>query len=194
MFDRHRNPAEPPVQQRSTRQKFHPAAAVWRTILLALLPLVSCSDVTPPAEINADIAAYVDRLRDWAPVEGEAGRSVDRLIATHFVDESAVLHELQDALPRSEEQIERALSYSPRTRDVQAIHAEYTAAWTALHDGLEQIRHGITTADGHALSAGREAILTWRNSLQRIARQIRALRTKTSQTTAAPYAPKTKMA
>jgi len=122
-----------------------------------------------------DLAAYLERMRAWAPVEGEAGRSITRILATQFVDISTILHELSEAAPRVDAHIRRIERVVPRTPAVAAIHSDYVHTWYALRQGLDSTRRGVRDADAAAISSGREAMLEWRRGLRRIADAIRAL-------------------
>jgi hypothetical protein len=128
--------------------------------------------------VATDVAAYLDRVRSWASVEGETGRSIERMLATQFVEESTVLHELEDEMPRADAHLRRIEAFRPRTPPLQAVHERYVVAWTTLRRGLGDLQAGIRAADGQAVAAGREAMLEWRRGLRAVAADLRRLQSE----------------
>jgi len=154
------------------------AAVVTAPLAVASVLVVGCKTTPPPQEVAADVAAYVDRMRSWAPVEGETGRSIERILGTQFVEESTVLHELDDGIPRADAHLRRIEAFTPRTPAVQAVHQRYLHAWNTLREGFQSIRDGLLESDGRALATGREALIDWRRGLRAVAADLRRLRTE----------------
>lgn len=136
---------------------------------------IACSEAPPPHVIATDLAGYLDRMRAWAPVEGEAGRSIQRILATQFVDDSTILHELEDGIPRADNHLRRIAAVVPQTAPVAEIHSAYVEVWRTLREGLGATKKGLADGDGKAVAAGREAMLEWRRGLRRVAHALRAL-------------------
>jgi hypothetical protein len=145
--------------------------AAVSTLLLAA-SLTGCRTAAPPQEVATDVAAYLDRVSFWSPIEGETGRSIERILATQFVEESAVLHELDECIPRTAAHLRRIQAYQPRTSPLQAVHEKYLLAWTTLDQGFAQLQDGIRRAEGSALAEGREALLAWRRGLRTVAADL----------------------
>jgi hypothetical protein len=135
----------------------------------------ACSTRGAPEEVASDVEAYLVRMRSWAVVEAEMGHSTERILATQFVDDSAVLHEIDDGMPRLRAQLRRIKTFQPRTRQVKSIHAQYVEAWERLEQGYVDIERGVRGADARDLAAGRQALLDWRRGLRTVATKLRAL-------------------
>jgi len=148
------------------------------TLLLILLP--SCS--SPPAALRADVEAYLRRVNDWAPTEAETGRTIDRILATQFVDDAEVRRQVTADAPRARQQVERLSAYQPRTPDVRGIHERYLEAWRNLVTGYANIEAGIDAADAAKLSAGRRALEQWRSAVVATASSLRDLLQRTGAT------------
>jgi hypothetical protein len=139
--------------------------------------LAACS--TPPAALRADTLAYLRKMSSWAPTEAETARTLERILATEFVDETEVSRQIADSTPRVQRQLTEAEQYEPRTAEVRRIHAVYVASWRTLLDGYSSITAGFETGDQTKLSRGREAMARWRDSIVQVARELRELRDRT---------------
>lgn len=143
--------------------------------LLALATVVvGCS--TPPAALRADTLAYLQKTASWAPTEAETARTLERILATEFVDEAEVLRQIADSTPRVRRQLEEAERYEPRTPEIRHIHGTYTAAWRTLLDGYQSITSGFETGEQAKLAEGRQAMARWRDAILAVARDLRGLR------------------
>ena len=152
-----------------TRRRRHASA-----LLLALGVLAACS--TPPAALRADTLAYLQKMASWAPTEAETARTLERILATEFVDEAEVLRQIGESTPRVRRQLEEAERYEPRTGEVRRIHETYTGAWRALLDGYRSIASGLETGDQAQLAQGRLGMARWRDAILAVARDLRGLR------------------
>src|SRR5262249_57066637 len=97
---------------RLARRDGRPRAAALALALL-LTTVASCS--TPPAALRADTLAYLQKMASWAPVEAETARTLERIMATQFVDEAEVRRQIAESAPRGQRQLETATAYEPRT-------------------------------------------------------------------------------
>jgi len=147
-------------------------------LVLACLFASGCHEAPTARAISTDLAGYLERMKAWAPVEGEAGRSIQRVLATQFVDHSTILHEIDEGIPRVDRHLRRIEAVVPQSAQVAAIHADYVAVWKTLRRGLESTRVGLLQSDGEAVASGREAMLEWRRGLRRVADALRALQAK----------------
>ena len=102
---------------------------------------------TPPAAVRADTLAYLQKMNSWAPVEAETARTLERIMATQFVDEAEVLRQISESRPRVQRHLDAATAYEPRTADVRRIHATYIKAWRTLLDGYASITTGFEHGD-----------------------------------------------
>lgn len=130
-------------------------------LLPLLLVCASCS--TPPAALRADTVAYLQKMSSWAPTEAETARTIERILATEFVDQAEVLRQIADSTPRVQRQLEDAQRYEPRTSEVRRIHSTYVGAWHALLGGYQSIQSGLETSDQPKLAQGRLAMARWRD-------------------------------
>ena len=151
---------------------------VWRLALAccaALLP--ACA--TPPATLRADTLAYLQKMSSWAPTEAETARTLERILATEFVDQAEVLRQIADSTPRVKRQLSEAEAYQPRTSEVRRIHVVYTGAWRSLLDAYGSIAGGFETGNQTKLAEGRDGLARWRDAIMRVARELRDLRDQT---------------
>jgi hypothetical protein len=108
----------------------------------------------------------------WAPVQAETARTLERILATEFVDEAEIHHQISDDRPRVLAHLERARAYTPHTPTVQEVHRTYLEAWQQLLDGYAAIELGFSSGDYTNLSRGRESMTAWRDGLLRVAKQL----------------------
>gem|GEM_PF-1714125 len=148
-------------------------ASRGRVALLLLGVLAACHPGA--AAVRLDLQAYLQHMRLWAPVEAETARTLERILATQFVDEAEVRHQIADSRPRLRAHLERIRAYQPRTPPLQRIHARYVRAWQDLLSGYDAIEKGFTTGDYTNLARGREAMAAWRDGITGVAHDLRAL-------------------
>jgi len=153
-----------------------PSSSPCRLLALPCLAIVAASCSTPPAAVRADTLAYLQKMNSWAPVEAETARTLERIMATQFVDEAEVLRQISESRPRVQRQLDAATAYEPRTADVRRIHATYIKAWRTLLDGYASITTGFEHGDQEKLASGRQAMLQWRDTIVEVAEELRALR------------------
>ena len=122
--------------------------------------------------LRSDIERYLQQMSSWAPIEAETARTLERILATEFVDEAEIRHQIADDRPRVLAHLERARAYSPQTATLQELHRTYLTAWQQLLDGYAAIELGFASGDYTNLSRGRESMASWRDGLVRIARQL----------------------
>jgi len=141
--------------------------------VVVFLPGVGCGP--PPATLRAELSAYLVQIQDWAAVEAETARTIERILATEFVDEGLVRQYLAEAIPRTETHLERVRAYRPRTPPVASVHARYSAAWEALLAGFRAIEDGFHRGDWSQLAVGRRQMTQWRDGMLDVARELRTL-------------------
>ena len=141
----------------------------------ALFAIVALGCGAPPGAERADLQAYLERTKGWAPVEAETARTLERILATEFVDEAEVRHQIDDSRPRILTHLERVRAYTPRSEAVQRIHETYIKAWQSLLEGYDAIVAGFTSGDYTQLAAGREGMARWKDGIVRAARDLREL-------------------
>jgi hypothetical protein len=141
---------------------------------VVLLTLALGCQATPPAT-RSDLQAYLARSKGWAPTEAEAARTVERILATEFVDEAEVLRQIVDSRPRLLAHLERTRAYVPRSEDVRRIHRRYVEAWQALLAAYDAIEEGFSSGDYAKLARGRERMAEWKNGLVSVAEDLRQL-------------------
>ena len=142
-----------------------------------LVLLAACS--TPPAALRADTLAYLQKMASWAPTEAETARTLERILATEFVDQAEVLRQIADSTPRVQRQLEEAERYEPRTAEVRRINETYARAWRTLLDGYRSITSGFEGGEQEKLAQGRQAMAQWRDGILTVARELQALRDRT---------------
>ena len=135
--------------------------------------LAACG--TPPGTLETDVRAYLARTKQWAPVEGETARTIERILRTQFVDEPEVRRQIVDGRPRVSAHLDAARAYTPVSAEVRRIHARYVHAWEVLLGGWDAIEAGFDTGDYTRLARGREAMAEWRATMLDVARDLREL-------------------
>lgn len=152
---------------------------VQRGAVATLLALVLVACQGAPAAIRADTQEYLKRMSEWAPIEQETARAIDRILATQFVDEAEVTRQIAENRPRVQAHLERARGYAPHTKDLQHVHAAYVTAWERILGAYDAILEGFSSGDYTKLARGREGILAWREGIMQVARDLRDLRDRT---------------
>ena len=142
-------------------------------LTMSLLPLIAiaCASSRSGA-LRSDLERYLQQMATWAPVQAETARTLERILATEFVDEAEIRHQIADDRPRVLAHLERARGYSPQTATVQDLHRTYLAAWEQLLDGYSAIERGFSSGDYTNLSRGRDDMTAWRDGLLRVAQQL----------------------
>jgi hypothetical protein len=115
-------------------------------------------------------------MSSWAPIEAETARTIERILATEFVDEAEVLRQIADSTPRVRRQLAEAERYEPRTAEIRQIHDTYSGAWRTLLGGYQSIASGFETGEQAKLAEGRQAVARWRDAIVAVARDLRTLR------------------
>ena len=142
-----------------------------------LVLLAACA--TPPAALRADTLAYLQKMSSWAPTEAETARTLERILATEFVDQAEVLRQISDNTPRVRRQLAEAQAYQPRTSEVRQIHDIYVSSWRTLLEAYADITAGFASGDQTKLAEGRDAMARWRDAIVRVASELRDLRDRT---------------
>jgi hypothetical protein len=143
-------------------------------MVVILLSIGAGCTSSPVSERHA-VEEYVTRLQAWSPVEGEIGAAIDRIVATHFVDEAEVRRQIAESRSRLRAHMVDIRTYRPRTDAIRRLHAEYTMAWGRLMRTYLQIETGLEQGDQRALADGRQGLLRWRRDLRGIADHLRRL-------------------
>lgn len=142
-------------------------------VVIAVAAVAACHRTD--GSVAADVQAYLGRAQAWAAVEGETARTIDRILRTQFVDEAEVRRQIADARPRIAAHLESVHGYSPRTPELERIHAKYIAAWEELQAGFAAIENGFDSGDYTLLARGREAMARWKETVLEVARDLRRL-------------------
>lgn len=159
------------------------AAAVAFVVATAALGCGSTSTGT-----RNDVRAYLQRAAGWAPVEAETARTLERILATQFVDEAEVRHQIADSRPRIVAHLERVRNVPAPSGRLATINDKYVKAWEELLTGYGQIEEGFSSGDYTKLARGREAMAAWRDGLIVVARELRQLASEVG-VEAAPLTP-----
>ena len=160
----------------------HHSAATSRTnfrfghvaVGLLVVAALACSSSRSGA-LRSDLEQYLQQMSAWAPVQAETARTIERILATEFVDEAEIRHQIADDRPRILAHLEAARVFAPHTQTVQELHRNYLEAWQRLLDGYAAIELGFSSGDYTNLSKGRDNMAAWRDGLLRVAQQLRAL-------------------
>ena len=139
-----------------------------------LLALALGCQAAPPAT-RSDLRAYLARSKGWAPTEAEAARTVERILATEFVDEAEVLRQIADSRPRLLAHLERVRAYAPQSEDVRRIHRRYVKAWQGLLAAYDAIEEGFSSGDYTKVARGREHMAEWKDGIVGVAQDLRQL-------------------
>jgi hypothetical protein len=147
------------------------AARAWYGMLA--IALMGCG--APPSAVRIETQAYLERSKDWAQVEAETARTIERIFDTQFVDEAEVLRQIADSRPRVQAHLAALRAYQPRSKDIAGIHSRYVAGWEKLLAGYDAIEKGFATGDYMYLARGREALTEWGNTILTVAQELREL-------------------
>jgi hypothetical protein len=143
--------------------------------LVVLVVALACSSPQTQA-LRADLTLYLQRANDWAPVEAETARTIDRILATQFVDEAEVRRQVTADAPRVAAHLARIEAVTPSSQELRDVHDRYVGAWKTLSEGYTALLRGLDTGDVPAISAGRKAMESWREDIVGVARDLRRLK------------------
>ena len=144
-------------------------------ILLALgLTLPACSPDTQA--LRADLTLYLQRANDWAPTEAETARTIDRILATQFVDEAEVRRQVGADAARVAGHLTRIQAVHPASPEVRDVHERYVSAWRRLDGGYVSLIRGLDTGNVPDIARGRRGLEEWRDGIVGVARELRRLR------------------
>ena len=146
---------------------------VWPFLPVLALALAACGPSR--GDVRQDLERYLALAKEWAPTEAETARTVQRILATQFVDEEEVRRQIAADSPRVAAHLAAIKATTPATDPVRAIHADYVAAWQELSDGYADILRGLDATDASLLSRGRRAIDAWRTTILETAQRLRLL-------------------
>lgn len=125
--------------------------------------------------LHADLTLYLQRANDWSPVEAETAKTIDRILATQFVDEAEVRRQVVANAPQITEHLARVEQVKPRSPELQDVHRRYVEAWRELASGYERILHGLDTGTANDIAAGRRGLEAWRGGIVDTAKELRRL-------------------
>jgi hypothetical protein len=125
--------------------------------------------------LRADLTLYLQRSADWAPVEAETARTIDRILATQFVDDAEVRRQVTADMPRVEAHLARVEAVQPTSPELRDIHRRYVENWRRLAAGYRNLLNGINTGHVPDIAAGRSALEAWRAGILDTARALRRL-------------------
>ena len=143
-----------------------------RRVCVSLALAVAAACHTPPGAVRSDVQAYLQHMKNWAAVEAETARTAERILATEFVDEAEVRHQIADSRPRIQVHLEQIRAYTPRTEEVQHIHDEYRRAWEDMLAAYDAIEQGFSSGDYTKLARGRSQMSAWRDGIMRVAQEL----------------------
>lgn len=126
-------------------------------------------------ETRNDVRAYLQKTAGWAPIESETARALERILATQFVDEPEVLHQIHESRPRILAHLQVVRALAPKDPRLQKINRTYVSAWEGLLTGYAAIEDGFSSGDYTKLARGREAMAAWRDGIKDVARELREL-------------------
>jgi hypothetical protein len=146
------------------------------TILWSVV-LATIATGCKPADraVRADLTLYLQRTADWAPVEAETARTIERVLATQFVDDAEVRRQVTADAPRVEAHLARIEAVQPASAEVRDIHRRYVDNWRRLAAGYRDLLHGVSTGDVPEIASGRKALQAWRAGILETARELRRL-------------------
>ena len=145
-------------------------------VCLCALLLAANSCTQDDHLLRSEVTRYLQLETEWAPIEAETARTIDRILATQFVDESEVRRQVAADSPRINAHLSRIAAYNFRSPEVAALHGQYMASWRDLLEGYRRIDQGIHVASASDISMGRRALESWRRSILDVARELRRLR------------------
>ena len=143
--------------------------------MLVALALVAGGCGSSSNETRNDVRAYLQKTAGWAPIESETARVLERILATQFVDEPEVLHQIQESRPRILAHLQVVRALAPTNPRIQKINRTYVSAWEGLLAGYAAIEEGFSSGDYTKLARGREAMAAWRDGIMDVARELREL-------------------
>jgi hypothetical protein len=145
-------------------------------ILRALLVATIAIGCNPRDDaLRADLKLYLQRAADWAPVEAETARTIDRVLATQFVDEAEVRRQVTADAPRVQAHLTRIEAVEPTSSELRDIHRHYVETWRRLEAGYRTLLHGIDSGNVPDIAEGRAALDAWRAGIVDTARALRRL-------------------
>ena len=101
-------------------------------VLLLALP-AACRTSSRALAIDVDL--YLAQVQQWAPIEGETNRTIERILGTQFVDEAEVRRQISASRSEITAHLARIRAYTPRTTPVQQLHQDYAGGWERLLQG-----------------------------------------------------------
>jgi hypothetical protein len=146
-------------------------------IVATVAILLSSCRVSDEA-LRVDLERYLRRANDWAPVEAETARAIDRILQTQFVDEAEVRRQIAADRPRAKAHLDAVAAIASATPELRAIHDRYVQVWRSLLGGYDDVSTGIDAADASRLSRGRAALEAWRLGIIETATDLRRLRSQ----------------
>ena len=145
-------------------------------ILRALLVAAIATGCNPHDDaLRADLKLYLQRAADWAPVEAATARTIDRILATQFVDEAEVRRQVTADAPRVQAQLARIKAIEPASAELRDIHRRYIETWRRLDAGYRTLLRGIDSGNVPDIADGRAALEAWRAGIVDTARALRRL-------------------
>jgi hypothetical protein len=147
-------------------------------VLLSTLLLVLAACTRPPARDPAvveDVVAYVDKIKQWEPVEAEVLKAIHDVRRSQYVDDDYVISTLGATMDDVELHLEDVDRFRPRTTAVAQVHERYTKAWHDLHDSFTAIIAAMERKDYTALSDGTEGMQRARDELVTVAAALSLL-------------------
>jgi hypothetical protein len=146
-------------------------------VALLLSIAIGCSSPSDQA-LRADLTLYLQRANDWAPVEAETARTIDRVLATQFVDEAEVRRQVAADAPRVIAHLARIETVTPTSQELRDVHARYVGAWRDLSDGYAALLRGLDSGNVPDIATGRRAMEGWLENIVGVARDLRRLKTQ----------------
>jgi len=124
---------------------------------------------------RVELVEFLRVLNAWAPADGAAAGAIERVLATQFVDDAEVRHQVTELSARVSAHLAKVAAYHPRSPEVAALYTRYRGAWEQLSGGCAEIEAGLDQGVPERLAGGREALEAWADSLASMARDTRRL-------------------
>ena len=152
-----------------------------RTMFAVVAPLVlaaasACdSPPGPRRALEVDVAHYIARVKQWAPIERDVSGAVAEIFRSQFLDVPQVTTITERTLPAIEDHMQAIAAYQPTTAEVGQIHNRYARAWRRLREGFQLIDQGMRADDAPRLAQGRRRLEVWQEQMLNVAATLREL-------------------
>lgn len=156
------------------RCAYHALVAIL--LITTALPHAGCESAPAPRPgLEIDVAQYLARVKQWAPIERQAAIAIKKIFRTHLVDVAAVTVVTGPILRDVHKHLTVISAFTPRTPEITRVHDRYLGAWQRLRDGFQDIQDGMQQDDAMRLAKGRRLLEAWEGEMVRVAAELREL-------------------